>query len=226
MTEEITEKFVFFVRHGETDCNKNKLWQGALDPPLNEDGKKQAALCAKVIKSIVKDNDLIIKNIFSSPQIRAIQTAERMSRALNLPIIKKNGLKEINHGICEGMTHAEIKEKHPQIWSIYKKDRAKLWFPEGESILDAYTRVKSDIYSIVQFDGDFSAILIVGHGASIGLSIIAMLNWPIATITGLGKIDNTGISVVRIVDETISLIKYNWLPHANEIGDEFNIRRV
>lgn len=226
MTEELNEKFVLLVRHGETDCNKNQLWQGAIDPPLNEGGIIQAVFCGRALKDIMERNNLKIKNIFSSPQTRAVQTAKYINGMLDIPIIKREALKEINHGICEGMTHDEIKKKHPQIWDTYKKDRARLWFPEGESIVNVYARVKKEMESIIWFDKDFSAILIVGHGASLSLGIIAMLNWPIAAITGLGKIDNTGISVIRIMDETISLIKYNWMPHANELGNEFDIRRI
>ncbi|MCL6603674.1 MAG: histidine phosphatase family protein [Paenibacillus sp.] len=61
---------IYVIRHGETDLNKEGRLQGRLGMPLNEKGIKQAE-CQKE-----KLADIKFDYVFSSPQERAIQTAE------------------------------------------------------------------------------------------------------------------------------------------------------
>ena len=61
---------IYVIRHGQTDLNKVGRMQGRLDLPLNEYGIKQAENLRDKIKDIKFDY------VFSSPQERAIQTAE------------------------------------------------------------------------------------------------------------------------------------------------------
>jgi 2,3-bisphosphoglycerate-dependent phosphoglycerate mutase len=86
----------FFLRHGETDWNKNRLAQGQTDIPLNEVGRDQASLATPLLvgHSITK--------LVSSPLSRAYETAEIVNRALSLPIERHSGLMERGFGRAEG----------------------------------------------------------------------------------------------------------------------------
>jgi broad specificity phosphatase PhoE len=86
----------YFIRHGETDWNKQKLRQGHSDIPLNETGIKQAQAVAPLL------THLNITRIVSSPLIRAHKTAELINEHLNVPLITTDGLKECSWGILEG----------------------------------------------------------------------------------------------------------------------------
>ena len=72
---------IIFVRHGETDWNKNGLIQGSVDTDLNETGHAQA----KSVAALLAQQDLEWRdfNIVVSPQRRAQQTAEYILNALN-----------------------------------------------------------------------------------------------------------------------------------------------
>lgn len=220
------EGFIFFMRHGETDPNKQRKWQGKIDDPLNDEGRKQVALCGPVFKKIITDSGLVLKKIFSSPQKRAVETASYITREFDLPLIKRGSFREINHGVCEGLTHSEVKEKYPEVWIRYKTDKAKLWFPEGESVLQVYDRVKQEMENILMsLEND--CILIVSHGASISLSIIALLKLPVTAMNSLGRMANTSISIVKIFEQKCSLITYNWLPHIEQAnGGKINIKEL
>ncbi len=228
MSANKNERFIFFIRHGETDSNKRQEWQGKMDIPLNYDGKKQAALCGVALKKIVTDSELILKRIFSSPQKRAMETANRITREFNLPLVKKEALREIDHGICEGLTRFEVQKKYPEVWIKYKTDKANLQFPKGESVLEVHERVKKEIENILISleDIENECVLIVAHGGSISLSIIALLKWPVVAMNGLSKIANTAISIVKICEQKRSLVVYNWLPHLEQTnGGNMNIRK-
>ncbi len=96
---------VCFIRHGQTDWNKNLIVQGITNVPLNETGITQAHECGKYLKSINYKCDCI----FSSPLDRAIDTANIIKSYLNFnnDIIIDNNLIERNFGKIEGMGFAK-----------------------------------------------------------------------------------------------------------------------
>ena len=86
----------FFLRHGETDWNKQGLAQGQTDVPLNDAGRDQAGLA----KSLLGGHG--IAQLISSPLVRAFETAEIVNRALGLPLDRHPGLMERSFGPFEG----------------------------------------------------------------------------------------------------------------------------
>ena len=93
---------LIFVRHGQTDFNKNKVVQGLeMDPPLNETGIKQVE---EATKSLPEDIDFII----SSPLKRASQTAEILNRKLNKELEFDDDIKELSYGSLAGRSWSEI----------------------------------------------------------------------------------------------------------------------
>jgi len=68
-------KNIYLVRHGQTDWNVQERWQGITDNPLNETGRGQAREVAKEVSKIKIDH------IFSSDLIRAVETAQIISKA-------------------------------------------------------------------------------------------------------------------------------------------------
>ena len=61
---------IYVIRHGQTDLNKERRMQGRLGFPLNEIGIEQAERLRDELREIKFDI------VYSSPQERAIQTAE------------------------------------------------------------------------------------------------------------------------------------------------------
>ncbi|MDE0799950.1 MAG: histidine phosphatase family protein [Rhodospirillaceae bacterium] len=86
----------FFMRHGETDWNKNRLTQGRTDIPLNNTGQDQASLAMSLLVGHG------ITKLVSSPLRRAYETAKIVNRALVLPIELHSGLVERGFGAAEG----------------------------------------------------------------------------------------------------------------------------
>lgn len=85
-----------FLRHGETDWNKNRLAQGQTDTLLNASGRDQAASAIPLL------NGHKLTRIVSSPLKRAYETAEIVNRSLGLPITRHSGLVERSFGQHEG----------------------------------------------------------------------------------------------------------------------------
>ena len=86
----------YYVRHGETETNANRLVAGSLDVDLTPLGRRQARAAAKVLA------DKPITSVYSSPLKRAAHTAEPIAKAMNLPVIIVPEIAERNWGDLEG----------------------------------------------------------------------------------------------------------------------------
>ena len=98
---------LILARHGETDWNRDGIWQGHGDPPLNELGRRQAAELA------VRLADMSIDALYSSDLRRAYETAEIIAAAKGLEITADSDLREIDIGAWSGLTRAQIEERFP-----------------------------------------------------------------------------------------------------------------
>lgn len=132
----------YYLRHGETDWNKNRLAQGQRDIALNQTGRDQAELA----RPLLKDHD--IRRIIASPLSRAYDTAVTVNRDLNVPIERHNGLMERAFGPYEGKP-----------WNdIFYGDRP----PEGIEPSDVFSRrVATTLVEVLARPGP---VLLVGHG--------------------------------------------------------------
>ena len=86
----------WFLRHGETDWNKDNLAQGSVDKPLNQVGIDQAMRAASLL------TDKGIRAIIASPMQRARVTAETVAGHLGLPVSYDPDLHEAAFGVMEG----------------------------------------------------------------------------------------------------------------------------
>ena len=87
---------IYFMRHGQTDFNKENKWMGLLDIPLNANGISQAH------NSIISIRSLNIDIIYCSELKRAVQTSTIIANKLNLPLLIDKRLNERSLGSLEG----------------------------------------------------------------------------------------------------------------------------
>ena len=97
---------IYIIRHGQTEMNNVKALQGRSDHPLNETGVKQAEDTAKLLA----DQGIKFDYVFSSPLIRAVQTAKLISPE-NEPVVDER-LIEMDYGKYEGL---ELSNMPPEI---------------------------------------------------------------------------------------------------------------
>lgn len=94
------------LRHGATDWNRQGLFQGRTDNPLNDDGIAQAHAAAEKLRSIA------LGRVVSSPLLRAVQTAEIIANVASRPVTLDPGLIELDFGSFEGQKVRELMMKH------------------------------------------------------------------------------------------------------------------
>ena len=96
---------VIFIRHGETDFNKAKLYFGHSDPDLNATGMEQLRNTRVLLEKREKTPDIV----FSSDLKRCTQSMEILGIDKKVEKILTEELRELNFGIFEGKTYEEIK---------------------------------------------------------------------------------------------------------------------
>jgi broad specificity phosphatase PhoE len=149
------------TRHGETDWNVQRIWQGWSDIPLNENGRAQAAQLAEQLR------DMNITRIISSPLSRAHATATIVGTALGLPVEIDERLKEIHVGDWSGLNIDQIRAQYPELYtSLYDSGEMEVPFPNGENRRDLHLRTEAALREFAERWPD-EHILVVTHGGNI-----------------------------------------------------------
>ena len=117
-------------RHGSTVLNEDNRFRSRMDPPLDEQGIKDAELAAKNITTIPG-----VKRIISSPLLRAVQTADIIAEELGLDVEQDRGLLSWDLGFLSG----KDKDEYDEVCNFFI-DNPKSKVPEGESLDDLEQR--------------------------------------------------------------------------------------
>ena len=129
------ETQIYFLRHGQTDNNREGRMQGRVDIPLNETGRAQARCAAQRLKSISFDA------VYSSPLRRAVETAQIVTGLPTQEINIEPRAIELGFGIWDNRLHAEL-EKETEQFDILWDETDKYVPPQGaEPLEDLMTRV-------------------------------------------------------------------------------------
>ena len=144
---------LYIIRHGKTEMNAKMLMQGRSDYPLNETGIAQAEEAA----GRFADMGVRIDKVYTSPLIRAVQTAERIAPDAELAVEQR--LIEMDYGPYEGM---DLNHPAPEVIDFFM-DFVNVPAPEGMEQLPAVVeRVGSFLDEIVE-EAEKSNILISTH---------------------------------------------------------------
>jgi broad specificity phosphatase PhoE len=149
---------LLLVRHGETDWNRERRWQGHADRPLNEAGRAQARELADRLAA-----DHPPAAIHSSDLVRARETAEIVADRLGLPVRVDARLREVDVGEWSGLTLAEVEERYPE--GLRRRleggpgwERGETYEAMGERVLEALHEIAAEAH-----DG---GALVVTHGGA------------------------------------------------------------
>lgn len=152
---------VWFIRHGETDWNREKRYQGHTDVPLNAGGRDQARRNGAALKEALGTSRRAL--FIASPLTRCVETLEIARASMGLPKRRyaiDDRIIEIDLGQWNGKTYDEVAADDP---GVHERREAEKWdfrIPGGETYREAAARVRD-------FLTDLSApAVIVGHGAT------------------------------------------------------------
>ena len=192
---------LYFVRHGETEWNVKKKIQGATDIPLNENGRRQARDLAEQLVRQRDRGTLHVVRAYTSPKLRAAETAQVAAEALGIPCIPLDGLKEMSMGIWEGLTWETVQRDFSEDYHRWNADRRYAKTPQGESYNELLIRTFDALSYILEREQQ--DVLVVSHSAVL-MAIrcyVAGCSFDEDTTVGSSKTSNT--EVVELSEQEI-----------------------
>ena len=141
----------YFVRHGESEANRDGVFAGRSDSPLTERGRVQAVALADVLR------DVAFERIIATPLSRSLDTALVIARMRKMPVYVERGLIEIDVGDRTGARYDEVRGL--PVW----RDDAFVAWPNGETLDGVLERARAALRRIARDDPD-GTVLVIGHG--------------------------------------------------------------
>ena len=185
------ETEIILIRHGETEWNSQKRMQGHSNSDLSSVGQAQIQALGQWMKNVPFDL------IYSSDSLRAKQTAEAITQFSGHELKIDLRLREKNLGVFEGLTSEEARERHPEVFRLFKTAGSKYVIDEGESTQQLQDRAL-EIVDEIRIKHPEEHVLLVTHGGFIRVVMKHSLGLSLETPTRF-LIRNT--SVFRLVWE-------------------------
>ena len=156
---------LYIVRHGETEWNVIKRFQGQLNTPLTEKGMEKLRKTGKKLENVLFDE------VYTSELGRTVASAEIILNENNgyknnkLELKKLAELNEVYFGVWQGLTYEEVFLKYPEEGNnyFYNVKNYKAENVEAEKLEDALERFLKGINKILD-SHESGNILVVTHG--------------------------------------------------------------
>ena len=183
---------IVLLRHGQTDFNLARRFQGRIDQPLNEAGRSQAAGAAGVLVSRLCEPSAEVGmiaaedgrsyddggvRIVSSPLGRAVDTARIIARVFDIAGYPCEGpefderLTERFYGSFEGKTYEEIASEQPEAYAQYRA-QGECDLAEVERSEVVGERVRDAVLEAARLCRGDQSLIVVSHGAAIARGIV------------------------------------------------------
>jgi len=203
---------VYLVRHGQTAWNKEEIFRGRTDVPLDETGLKQAELAGQYFKGIE------IHAIYSSPLSRAWQTAQKIAQIQTVKVEPLEGILDMSFGDWEGHAHQEIRKMDNETYRQWVESPHLVKLPGGESLDDVRGRVMAALEEVLRKHSE-KTIVLVSHRVVCKVMICTILGldnshfWQIAQ-------DTTAINLIQYKKGKYILSLMNETCHLKALKEE------
>ena len=188
---------IVMVRHGETDWNRERRFQGRADQPLNEAGRGQARELAELLHGEP------VSAVYTSPLRRARETAEILAENFGLRPQPLDALLEIDVGAWEGLTIDEVRATYPE---RADEDWRSGW-DEGETYDELARRVLPALVELgTKHEGGH--VLAVTHAGPLRAAIAASMRLSYDDARPLiGLLENCAVFRFAVHDGTIERVE-------------------
>jgi len=147
--------------------------------------------------------------VFSSPLLRALETARPIALAHDFQVNILNGLREVDFGDWEGLSFDEIKTRYPEECETWLADPWHFTFPRGESVREFKQGVERALDSILGFEGNLA---VVSHAGPLRV-ILFSLGCIEASKVFTHTLDHASITVVESRRQGWNIIAMNDTAH-------------
>jgi len=197
---------VYLIRHGQTAWNREEVFRGRADIPLNDTGRKEALLTGQYLRGVK------VGSVYSSPLSRAVETAEAIARHQGKEVQILDGLIDIDFGRWQGVSHEGVRERYGELYRQWKDTPHLVRFPGGESLEEVRERALREIHEAIQTHA-VETLVMVSHRVVNKVVICGLLGldnshfWEIGQDTGCINILEFGEGfILRRLNDTSHLV--------------------
>jgi broad specificity phosphatase PhoE len=195
------------VRHGETSANLDGVWHGSTDTPLTERGRRQAQRVADYLAERYSD----ATTVYSSPLARARDTANLISARLGIPLVIDPDLAEYHLGSWEGVSYADLHQKH-RFWEMIKQDAD--FAPHGGESPRVVVQRFMDSLQRMTLKHAGERVVVVAHGGALSMVLAALLDGDYSQWKRV--MHNCAVSEL-VIDPSPELLSFNQIAHLEGI---------
>ena len=181
---------MLLVRHGQSTWNSEHRIQGQLDPPLSEEGRRQAERVGRRLA------ERRLAGFYSSDLKRAFETAQAIGVVTGMQAEPTPALREIYLGEWEGLHTDDVAQRYPEAWAKWRSEGGD-WdiVPGGEGADLFGKRVAAAVDAILErhVHGD---VLVVTHGGVIQMTLNRIVGRASRGLFPF-KIQNASITVIE-----------------------------
>ena len=203
---------VYLIRHGQTAWNKEEIFRGRTDVPLNEIGLREAELAGEYLK------DKEIHVIYSSPLSRAWQTAQKIAQFHNLEVQPLNGIIDMSFGRWEGHSLQEIQKNDGELYRQWREEPHRVRIPDGESLDEVRIRTMAALEEMIQLHPEKTLVL-VSHRVITKVLICGILGIDNSHFWQIGQ-DTTAINLIQQRNGKYILSLMNETCHLKPLTEE------
>jgi broad specificity phosphatase PhoE len=201
---------LILVRHGESEANQRDAFLGHFDLPLTERGLAQARLAAAYLSTLPVDA------IYSSDLKRAHQTSLETAKLLKLPVKTDANLREVDAGLWDNMTFAQLWETYPETFGIWANDIGNAGCDGGETTKQLRLRVMGALTYIARANRG-KTVLVFCHGTPIRIAGCIGQGKPIEELKDVPWAANGSATTLEFENGSFRLVQYSREDYMGEL---------
>lgn len=197
---------LYLLRHGESRANlENVFASHRIDAPLTSEGIRQAKAAARMLKRFP------VEAMYSSPLLRARQTAEVVGEVLGLEPVFTPALVEVDGGRLEGKSQADPRHRREfdTVLSLWERGFPHNGFAGGETLAEVDTRLRPLLEEIKKSGRKHVAL--VGH-CLLFMTLIWLFCENHGPTLEAGHMGRAHFSLLRRASESFLLEQFNTAP--------------
>ena len=203
---------LYLVRHGQTAWNKEEIFRGRTDVPLDETGLKQAELAGQYFR------EMEIHGIYSSPLSRAWETAQKIAQYHRIKVEPLPGITDMSFGNWEGHAHQEIQQIDGETYRKWRDEPHLVRLPGGESLDDIRTRGMAALEEVIR-NHRGKTLIFVSHRVVCKVLICAILGLDNSHFWQITQ-DTTAINLIQYKDGKYILSLMNETCHLKALKEK------
>ena len=196
---------LILIRHGETQWNRDGVFRGKADVPLNERGLAQADAVGRHLAGRP------FGAVFTSPLKRALDTARAVAKAKDGDriIVQDAGLADIDRGEWQGLRREAVQGRFPDLYARWFSDPESVTFPSGESLADLQARALPCVARVAK-EHEGSAAALVTHHVVLRVLLCGLLGVGLSRFRGF-EVEPASISELEFEYGRWTLTRLNDL---------------